>query len=231
MTLFRSLLILSVAVGLSGCATSQPASRAAQPDPSLSATPAMAQRDGTVVMQPKYRVTEVRVAVPRTLTVSEASTFRPNADIVWRGEARGDRHAQVTQIFNEALLTGTAGMTTGPDVVVDVVVTRFHGVTEKTRYTIGGLYSMRFDLTVRDAATGTVLDGPRKVIADVQGAGGAAAIAEDQAGRTEKMVVLERLSEVIRLELSGSVTGPAADAILSSRSQTNTAVTKIAAGL
>ena len=38
--------------------------------------------------------------------------------------------------------------------------------------------------------------------AGVKAAGGARAIAEDQAGRTQRVVVVERLTEVIRRELS-----------------------------
>jgi len=236
MNLLRLPLSLLMALGLAACAGPQPASRGmAQPEPGLSLlAPADVSADipaGVVVMQPKYRVAEVRVSVPRSLTASEANTFHPNADIVWRGDPRGDRHVQVTQLFNAALIEGTAGMAAGPEVVVEVVVTRFHCLTEKTRYTVGGVHSMKFDLTVRDKATGAILEGPRPVVADVKASGGAAAIAEDQAGRTQKVVVIERLSEVIRRELSAPVSGPAAEAALVSRFRGNMAITATGLGL
>lgn len=47
-----------------------------------------------------------------------------------------------------------------------------------------------------------MIDGPRKVVADVKAAGGYKAIAEDDAGRTQRVVVVERLAQVIARELS-----------------------------
>jgi len=183
------------------------------------------------VLAPKYTVAEVRVNVPRTLKVSEANTFMPMADIVWRGEPRGDRYAQVAQIFNEGLMAGTIGMATGPAAIVEVEVTRFHCLTEKTRFTVGGNHAIHFILTVRDAATGAVLEGPRAIVADVKASGGAAAIAEDQAGRTQRVVVTERLTDVIRRELSAPATGPSADAALVARFQSNMLITATGPGL
>lgn len=231
MMMIRTVLTLGLALGVAACAGVEPASRGANgPSPELSLIAAVPQAD-VQVMQSKYRVAEVRVSVPRTLKASEANTFHPNADIVWRGEPKGDRHQQVTQIVNEAMLAGTAGMAVGPEVIVEIVVTRFHCLTEKTRYTVGGVHSMRFTLTVRDAATGQVLDGPRIVVADTKASGGAAAIAEDQAGRTQRVVVVDRLAEVIRRELSGPATGPAADAALVARFQDNMMITATGLGL
>ncbi|OZA14069.1 MAG: hypothetical protein B7Y02_05085 [Rhodobacterales bacterium 17-64-5] len=167
-----------------------------------------------MMLQAEYDVKAVNVSVPRTLKVSEANTFRPSADIVWRGDLPGDRYAQVKAIFDTAAARSTATMRTGAPVVVDLEVVRFHCLTEKTRYTVGGVHSLRFMMTVRDAATGTVVQGPRLIVADVKGAGGNRAVAEEQAGRTQKVVVTERLTEVIRRELSAPVTVLPADAVV-----------------
>lgn len=210
----RSLTAVFLALGLSACVSAAPpASRgAAMPQTGLSAgmsqstgAKATAEPSGTVYLQAQYDVEAVRVTVPRSLVVSEANTFKPRADIVWRGEARGDRHLQVQAIFQEAMAAGTATMQNGRQVNVDVQVTRFHALTEKTRYTIGGVHEMRFILTVSDAASGAVLDGPREVVADVKASGGSQAIAEDQAGRTQRVVTVDRLAQVIRRELSAQV--------------------------
>ena len=160
------------------------------------------------VLAAQYDVEDIRISVPSKLKVSEANVFYPVADIVWRGEPAGNRHAQVMSIFKEAMDRGTYTMNTGRKVLVDVEVTRFHSVTEKTRYTVGGTHSMRFTLTVRDAATGAVIDGPRLVAADAKAAGGAQAVAEEQMGRTQRVVVVERLASAIRAELSTQVTDP-----------------------
>jgi hypothetical protein len=115
----------------------------------------------------------------------------------------------VGSIFQAASLAATGGLTEGRDVIVSLEVTRFHGLTEKARYLTGGNYAMHFEMTVLDAATGVVIDGPRPVVADIKGSGGVRAIAEDNAGRTEKVVVTERLAQVMQSELLALMTPPA----------------------
>ncbi len=231
MTTFRKLSSLLAVLALSACATGEPASRNAsvgQLEVSQSATPVVdyaAASPKVVVMAPKYTVVELRVNVPRSLKVSEANTFLPAADIVWRGEPRADRYAQVAQIFNDGMLAGTKGMARGPAAIVEIEVTRFHCLTEKTRFTVGGNHAIQFTLTVRDAATGAVLEGPRPIIADVKASGGAAAIAEDQAGRTQRVVVVERIAEVIRRELSAPAPAAEAQAALVGRAHSSVLVT------
>ncbi len=207
MKLVHSIPALILAFGLAACVQPETASRnmtatmnAATAMPGMVAP--VVQPGGQVVMHAQYDVQAVNVSVPRNLKASEANSFHPSADIVWRGELPGDRHAQVLAIFNEAMGRGTAAMHSGPQVVVDIEVVRFHCLTEKTRFTVGGVHSMQFTMTVRDAVSGAILQGPRLVVADVKAAGGARAIAEDAAGRTQRVVVVERLTEVIRRELS-----------------------------
>ncbi|MFZ9198075.1 MAG: DUF6778 family protein [Paracoccaceae bacterium] len=226
----RSFAVLCAALSLSACVSATaPASRAAMPaggdlaaansqstgqiDTRIDrATAALAVREQVA----SYDIEAIRIEVPRSLTVSEANTFKPRADIVWRGDMLGDRHAQVTAIFQEAMTLGTAPLQTGLKADLEIEVTRFHALTEKTRYTFGGMHEMRFVLTLRDSATGQVLDGPREIVADIKASGGAAAIAEEQAGRTQRVVTVERLAQVIRQELSA----PQRNEMIISRLQT-----------
>ncbi len=212
----RSLTAVTLALVLSACAgTSTPPSRGVMTDaPAISGARNASQSGtagtaGTVVLQSQYQIVGANIIVPQKLRVSEANMFYPIADIVWRGEPRGDRYRQVEAIYQEAFAAGTAKMTSGRKAVVDIEVTRFHCLTEKTRYTVGGVHSLHFMLTVRDADTGVVIDGPRAVVADVKAAGGAQAIAEDDMGMTQRVVVVQRLSEVIHRELSTKITDPA----------------------
>jgi hypothetical protein len=161
--------------------------------------------NGPTVRTSAYAVQDVRVTVPSSLRASEANVYYPLADIVWRGDAPGNRHEQVRAIVNDAADRATAGMTTGPAAVVDITLNRFHSVTEKTRYSVGGVHSINYTLTVRDAQTGEVLDGPRVVIADAPAVGGVRALAEDQAGRTMKVVITERLIASFQSELTREV--------------------------
>ena len=147
-------------------------------------------------------VTSVEIVVPQSLTVSEANVLVPMSDIVWRGDPLGDRRAQVAAIILDAANTATSGMVEGRGVVLRLEVVRFHALTEKARYLIGGNYALRFLMTLRDAETGTVIDGPRPLDADLRASGGVRAIAEENAGRTEKVVITERLAEVITYELT-----------------------------
>ncbi|NCU20316.1 hypothetical protein EOM89_06175 [Candidatus Falkowbacteria bacterium] len=149
-----------------------------------------------------YAVRAVQVRVPDTLRVSEANLFYPLADIVWRGDPAGNRYTQVKAIFDAAATRATRPMTKGPRVVAEIDVQRFHCLTEKARYSVGGVHSIEFLLTVRDARTGALIDGPRKVKADLPASGGNRAIAEDAAGMTQKVLITDHLERVIRAELS-----------------------------
>lgn len=215
---FRHLTLALAALGLSACVSAHdPATRGAPVAAAIGA--ANSQSAGseidpaTTYLVAQYDVEAIRVTVPRSLKVSEANTFKPRADIVWRGEALGDRYQQVEAIFADAMTAGTSTMQKGRKVDIEVEVTRFHALTEKTRYTIGGMHEMRFLLTVRDAATGAVLQGPRDVVADVKASGGSAAIEEERQGRTQRVVTVERLAQVIRRELSA----PASQDLIVSR--------------
>lgn len=197
----RIILALGLTIGLSACGTSDVASRNAPLSTAdLELSNSAAPKRLYLVTQ--YNVREIRVDVPRSLKVSEANMFYPMADIVWRGEPRGDRYSQVHSIFTDAFGMGTSKMKNGPEVLVDVSVKRFHGVTEKTRYTVGGVYNMVYDLTVRDAQSGAIIEGPREVVVSTPASGGSAAIQEEQAGRTQRVVVFESLRDSAHRELS-----------------------------
>ena len=152
-------------------------------------------------------VSDIRVHVPRSLTVSEANRYYPRADIVWRGDVLGDRHAQIDDLMTAAFTQGTAGMAGPTPVVLHVEVVRFHSLTEKARYSIGGVHNMEFDLTVRRASTGEALAPTKRVVADLPALGGKAAIAADGRGETQKVRVSAFLQQVIQQELSRFVSG------------------------
>lgn len=199
-------LCLAVALsGLTACSAPETATRQA-PSPVLVQDPSTGEKSELpVVLAAQYQVGAIEVIVPQTLSVSEANSYLPQADIVWRGDPLGNRYEQIKAIFETAFATGTAQMVKGPMVKIVAEVTSFHSLTEKARYSTGGNHNMRFNLTVIDMATGAILEETRPVIADVQAAGGTQALAEEAAGRSQKVVVTERLAQVIRYELSAPV--------------------------
>jgi hypothetical protein len=160
--------------------------------------------------QPRdYRLEDVRFAAPADLTVSEANSFYPLADIVWRGDPLGDRKAQIADIFETAITRGADGLDGETPIVVDIELARFHSLTERTRYTIGGTHSIKFDLTIRDAETGAVLEPTRRIDADLPALGGQAAVRAEQRGETQKVRILAHLSALFRETLTGGP-GPGA---------------------
>ncbi|HSF65361.1 MAG TPA: DUF6778 family protein [Paracoccaceae bacterium] len=199
----KRLAILALVLGLSACGAADQVSRATVgPAVAVSASTGPGTAESSPALEPLYNVAEVRVVVPRDLSVSEANLFYPVADIVWRGEPLGDRHQQVHAILTEAAGFATASMKEGRAVMIVAEVVRFHSLTEKTRYTVGGVHSLRYRLSVHDAATGEVIEPPRLIVADVRAAGGRRAIEEERQGRTQRVVVVSALANSLRAALS-----------------------------
>jgi len=202
--LLRPVVALGLILGLSACASNdrnvynfpETATRAAPV-----ATTLNAPTSGVVPFAlPSLHVVEVNVTVPETLTVSEANRFLPRGDIVWREDPIGNRYQQVKTIMTDALTQGVAGFDGERAVALDVVVTKFHALTEKARYTVGGVHAIQFHLTIRDAVSGEMIS-TRHIKADFDGLGGKAARAAEARGITQKVRINQHLSHVIQQEL------------------------------
>lgn len=166
----------------------------------LSKTPLTMDR--AAIAASPYRVATINIDVPRSLTVSEANAYFPRADIVWREDPRGDRHAQVEKILRDGLTQGAANLRGPRRVVVDVRLQRFHALSEKARYTYGGIHNIVFSMRVRAAGSGEVIEDWRVINAEFSASGADAAIAEDRRGLTQKVLIQSRLAQVIQYELS-----------------------------
>ncbi|WP_322892610.1 MULTISPECIES: DUF6778 family protein [unclassified Yoonia] len=135
------------------------------------------------------------------LVVSEANSYYPSVDVVWRGDPLGDRITQIGTMFQEAARrnVGTFGGTR--PIIADIVLTRFHGVTERTNYSYGGTHDIRFLMTVRDARTGEVLEPQRRIVAELDAPGGEEAVRLNAIGQTQRVRVTDFLASVLRDEL------------------------------
>ncbi|MEL7090729.1 MAG: DUF6778 family protein [Pseudomonadota bacterium] len=212
MTRVKIALLLLLGGLVSACGTTNVATRNAPFEPApLSAAvdvPAgyetldTAPADTAAASLPQVNVGKINVVVPTALKVSEANSYLPKGDIVWRGDPIGDRHAQVAAIFETAMQRGTAALDGAQHVTLDIVVKRFHALSEKARYTVGGVHNITFDLTLRDAATGAPIMPSREVRADLDALGGSVAIHADSIGQTQKVRITDHLAEVIRQELT-----------------------------
>jgi len=147
-------------------------------------------------------VNQVIVEVPRSLKASEANRFYPGGDIVWREDPLGDRYAQVRDIVQGAAVKGATDLEGQNTVNLHIEVTRFHALSEKARYTVGGMHEMQFKMTLLHPVTGQPLGEPRMIKANLKALGGAKAIAAERKGLTQRYRITQYLAGVIRAELS-----------------------------
>ncbi len=207
----RIFLAIGAAVGLSACASVdnvdynnafdqgayETTTRAL---PVASDLNAAATGQGFTVSE-SYKVVGINVQVPETLTVSEANRYLPKGDIVWREDPLGNRHEQVRTIVHNALSQGVSQMDGSREVILDVIVTRFHALTEKARYTVGGVHAIQFNMQLRDAESGEVVMDSKFIKADFDALGGRAAIRAESQGITQKVRITNHLAHVIKQEL------------------------------
>lgn len=143
-----------------------------------------------------------RVSVPRNLVVSEQNLYYPKGDIVWREDPYGDRYKQVDAIFRTGLNKARALTRKGVPVRADVVVTRFHALSQKARYHAGGVHYLEFTLALHNARTGALMEPPRRIITELKALGGDEAIAAEAKGITQKKRITDHIARVIRDELT-----------------------------
>lgn len=197
----RSVIILVlVSLGLSGCSQVSQVRDFVKPD-----TVSLTEKFVVPELAKAVVVEKLSVIVPRTLVASEANSYKPNADIVWREDPVGDRHAQVQTIVATAMERGVALLQGEAPILVDVVVDKFHALTQKTRYTVGGTHQVDFKLTLRDAETGVIMAPTRLVRTQLRAYGGRQAVDASLRGETQKLRISEHLRRVIVTEIGTSL--------------------------
>jgi len=186
----RMVALIGMGIAVSGCASLDVASRNAPFE-----APAAA------VVAPSMKVVSYQVRVPQSLKVSEANMYYPSGDIVWRGEPLGDRHVQVQKIFEESLGRATPASNGKLPVILDIEVTRFHALSEKARYTVGGRHEIHFTMNFLNPETLQPVAAPKKIDATFKAFGGARAVNAEQNGITQKVRITGHLAGVIQQEL------------------------------
>lgn len=156
-----------------------------------------------------WRVVAVDVRVPNSLTVSEANTYAPDADIVWREDpfGKGSRYQQVDAIITDAVKRGSKVLRGGKPVKLVVVMQQFHALTEKARYGLSnaGVHNIIFTAQIFDARTGKPLTKPNLIKADLVAYVGEQAIEAERKGLTQKVRIIDHVSKVIAGWLSHTV--------------------------
>jgi len=146
-----------------------------------------------------WRLAEVRVNVPKTLVVSEQKSLLPAADIVWREDPLGDRHAQVAAIMKAAVTRGAQGLNGARLVNIDVTVTRFHALTleAEARLQNAGVHNISFTAQVIDARTGEVLLAPVAIRAELPALSGSQMRAARAKGQTQKSMITAHVARSV----------------------------------
>lgn len=151
-----------------------------------------------------YSLQDITFSAPEDIRISESNNFYPVTDVVWRGDPKGPRIPQIEAMFRTAAERNKPVLLGDVPVIVDIELVRFHGVTDRTRYAMGGVYNIIFIMTVRDARTGEVIEPARRVLANLDAPGGREAVALETSGQTQKVRVTNFLSAVLRSELQSS---------------------------
>lgn len=155
------------------------------------------QIDGNV--SKSWHVHSVRVAVPDTLTVSDANTYAPNADIVWHGEATGDRRAQVSEILREGLQSGSQRLDGPRGVDIRVELEHFHAVTPAAvARAPAAVHNIAYIIQVYDDETGEPLTEPERIQADLEAYVGAAAVTAALNGQPQRVRIVDHIANVTR---------------------------------
>lgn len=146
-----------------------------------------------------WRLSEVRVHVPKTLVVSEAKSLLPNADIVWREDPLGDRYAQVDTILTDAIRQGAQSLRGSRPILIDVTVTRFHALTfeAELRGQDWGVHNVDFTARVIDASTGEVLLRDTQIRAELPAFSGAQMVEARKQGQTQKLMISAHVARTV----------------------------------
>lgn len=146
-----------------------------------------------------WRLAGVRVSVPQTLTVSEAKKLLPNADIVWREDPPGDRHAQVGKIIQTAVQSGAQGLRGPRPVIIEVTVTRFHALTFEAELSANdwGVHNIDFTARVLDAGSGAVLLPATAIRAEFPALSGTRMSEARSRGVPQKSMIIGHVSKTV----------------------------------
>ncbi len=177
----RTILLGGTAALLSGCGRWQVEYEAGI-DPSVTRT---------------WKLADVNVTVPTSLSVSNDNTYAPNADIVWHGEPFGNRRAQVAAIVDEGIRRGAAGLPGSRDVTIVARVGHFHAVTPvAVARAPGAVHNIAYRTQVFDARTAEPLTEAQTIQADLEAFVGDAAIVAQIQGQSQRVRIVDHIAKV-----------------------------------
>lgn len=200
-----SAILLGMSLAVSACATPGPVMRNAPADLSTAALLQMPSAEAETAerpVMPDWTVAQINVNVPQTLSVSEANSFKPRADIVWREDPLGNRHQQVADVMMHPLQELLPMLQGEREVIVQLDVEEFHAQTQRVRYSFGGDHEIQFQFTVFDAATGAPILGPEPRDLTFRALGGQEAVDSEARGIGQRERIQARLRDWAREEFA-----------------------------
>lgn len=146
-----------------------------------------------------WRVTDVQVLAPRSLSVSEEHSLVPKADIVWREDPAGNRYEQVEKIMRDAARLATRGLHGARPVRLQITMTRFHAMSFEAEALSQdvGVHNVDFIIQVVDARTGAVLAGPDPIESALPAKTGARMAEARSRGESQKTQITAHVRRVI----------------------------------
>ena len=143
-----------------------------------------------------WRVNTVQVVIPDDLTTSDQNSYAPNFDIVWHGDAPGDRRSQVTRLLTDAVTEGSKGLRGRKPVTIQLVLAQFHAVTPiAVQRAPAAVHDIRYTMTVFDSR-GNRLTEPEFIRADLPAYVGRQAFIAAQEGETQKKRITDHVAKV-----------------------------------
>ena len=142
---------------------------------------------------------DIRVIVPARLTVSDANLFAPRADIVWRGDPKGDRYQQVTQIVEQAAKNAAKALNGRRPVRLEIEVEQFHALSDRARLVApSAVHNLKFKLRIFDVRTGKQIIPTDRIRADFPAYTRSQALEAERLGYTQKVRITKHLEDVIK---------------------------------
>jgi hypothetical protein len=143
-----------------------------------------------------WRVADIVVVAPASLTTTEENSLAPNADIVWHGEPRGDRRLQAARIVEDGLRAGSAALNGRTPVRLQAQLNHFHGITPVAlNQAPAAVHNISYILQVVSLSTGDTLFGPETIQADLPALTQSAAAVAAANGISERQRIVDHIAE------------------------------------
>lgn len=146
-----------------------------------------------------WHLHRVEVVVPENLTVSDANTYAPNADIVWHGDLSGDRREQVASILRDGLMQAGSSLSGPRGVAINARLEHFHAVTPAAvARSPAAVHNIGYVIQVFDDESGDPLTPPERIEADLEAYVGSAAITAAIQGQSQRVRIVDHIANVTR---------------------------------